>query len=94
MRGFSEPKFDEDMINHLVMDPQRKQLLKSLAKSFARINKHGEKLLQAPWTADFVQGKVSMLDISISFWMLRYIMRALTTRPSMPNFFPTESVNS
>ncbi|KAI3321961.1 P-loop containing nucleoside triphosphate hydrolase protein [Xylariaceae sp. AK1471] len=57
VRGFSEPKFDEDMINHLVMDPQRKQMLKSLAKSFARINKNGEKLPQAPWTADFVQGK-------------------------------------
>ncbi|KAI1372638.1 P-loop containing nucleoside triphosphate hydrolase protein [Hypoxylon crocopeplum] len=54
---FAEPEFDDGLINHLVMDPQRKRMLKSLAKSFARVNKHGETLERDPWAADFVEGK-------------------------------------
>ncbi|KAI0600021.1 P-loop containing nucleoside triphosphate hydrolase protein [Biscogniauxia sp. FL1348] len=57
VRHFSEPEFDEDLINHLVMEPQRKRTLKSLAKSFARTNKHGEEMTREPWAADFVKGK-------------------------------------
>ncbi|KAI1502348.1 P-loop containing nucleoside triphosphate hydrolase protein [Biscogniauxia marginata] len=57
VRHFSEPEFDEDLIDHLVMDTQRKRTLKSLAKSFARVNKHGEVLTKDPWAADFVKGK-------------------------------------
>ncbi|KAI1659699.1 P-loop containing nucleoside triphosphate hydrolase protein [Daldinia decipiens] len=56
-RHFSEPQFDEDLINHLVMEQRRKQMLKSLAKSFARVNKHGDALTNDPWAADFVKGK-------------------------------------
>ncbi|CAJ2501364.1 Uu.00g042170.m01.CDS01 [Anthostomella pinea] len=57
VRHFFEPKFDEDLINHLVMESKRKRTLKSLAKSFARVDKHGDPLTRDPWTADFVKGK-------------------------------------
>ncbi|KAI5926623.1 P-loop containing nucleoside triphosphate hydrolase protein [Camillea tinctor] len=57
VRHFSEPEFDEGLINNLVMDHQRKRTLKSLAKSFARTNKHGEEIKREPWAADFVKGK-------------------------------------
>ncbi|OTB06589.1 hypothetical protein M426DRAFT_318656 [Hypoxylon sp. CI-4A] len=57
VRNFSKPKFDEGLINHLAMDPQRKRILKSLAKSFARVNKHGDVLTRNLWAADFVEGK-------------------------------------
>ncbi len=54
---FAEPKFNEDMINHLVMDQRRVGTLKALSKGFARINKHGEAMPKEPWAADFVKGK-------------------------------------
>lgn len=57
VRDFVEPEFDENLINYLVMEPQRKRTLKALAKSFARIDKNEEQLKGEPWTADFVQGK-------------------------------------
>ncbi|KAI1362157.1 P-loop containing nucleoside triphosphate hydrolase protein [Xylaria arbuscula] len=57
VRDLSEPRFDESLINNLVMDPKRKQTLKALAKCFSRKNKNGEQLKGGPWTADFVQGK-------------------------------------
>ncbi|KAI0099050.1 P-loop containing nucleoside triphosphate hydrolase protein [Nemania sp. FL0031] len=57
VKDFSEPRFDEDLIEHLVMEPQRKMTLKALAKSFARSDKNGERLEGEPWTADFIQGK-------------------------------------
>ncbi|KAI0448307.1 P-loop containing nucleoside triphosphate hydrolase protein [Xylaria acuta] len=57
MRGFSEPRFEEGLIDHLVIEPRRKQTLKALAKSFARTNKNSETLKGEPWTADFIHGK-------------------------------------
>ncbi|KAJ3576726.1 hypothetical protein NPX13_g3611 [Xylaria arbuscula] len=57
VRDLSEPRFDESLIDNLVMDPKRKQTLKALAKCFSRQNKNGEQLKGGPWTADFVQGK-------------------------------------
>ncbi|KAI1122744.1 P-loop containing nucleoside triphosphate hydrolase protein [Nemania abortiva] len=57
VRDFAEPEFDEDLIDHLVMEPRRKSTLKALAKCFARLDKNGEKLKGEPWTADFIQGK-------------------------------------
>ncbi|KAI1750558.1 P-loop containing nucleoside triphosphate hydrolase protein [Xylaria castorea] len=57
VRDFSEPKFDEGLVNHLVMEPQRKQTLKALAKCFARTDRNGEPLKGEPWTADFIPGK-------------------------------------
>ncbi|KAI0432789.1 P-loop containing nucleoside triphosphate hydrolase protein [Xylaria sp. FL1042] len=57
VRDFAEPKFDENLVNHLVMEPQRKRTLKALAKSFARADKNGERLKDEPWSADFIQGK-------------------------------------
>ncbi|KAI8950128.1 P-loop containing nucleoside triphosphate hydrolase protein [Xylaria longipes] len=57
MRDFSKPAFDEGLVDHLVMTPQRKRILKALAKSFARTNKNGEPLKGEPWTADFIPGK-------------------------------------
>lgn len=57
MDGFAEPKFDEDLIENLVMDKSRRGILKALAKSFVRENTHGEKSELPPWSADFVKGK-------------------------------------
>ncbi|KAI2776155.1 P-loop containing nucleoside triphosphate hydrolase protein [Daldinia loculata] len=57
VRYFSEPQFDEELIDHLVMERHRKQTLKSLAKSFARVNQYGDAMTRDPWTADFVEGK-------------------------------------
>lgn len=57
VRDFAEPKFDESLIDNLVMDAQRKRTLQALAKCFSRKNKNGELLQGEPWTADFVQGK-------------------------------------
>lgn len=57
MRGFSDPVFDEDMIEHLVMDEKRVQMLKALAKSFVRLNQFGEMSERSSWSADFVKGK-------------------------------------
>ncbi|KAK4227773.1 ATPase [Podospora fimiseda] len=59
--NFSEPQWDEGMIDGLVMDPARKKTLMSLSKSFARRNKHGEKMEKSMWSADFVRGKGSGL---------------------------------
>ncbi|KAI0487789.1 P-loop containing nucleoside triphosphate hydrolase protein [Xylaria cf. heliscus] len=56
-RGFSEPKFDESLVDHLVMEHQRKQMLKALVKCYTRCARNGEPLEGEPWTADFIQGK-------------------------------------
>lgn len=45
------------MINELVMDKGRKTTLTSLAKSFARRDKHGGEVSRPIWSADFVKGK-------------------------------------
>jgi DNA polymerase III delta prime subunit len=45
------------MISNLVMDKSRVKHLKSLAKSFARVNRHGDQMKKEPWAADFVKGK-------------------------------------
>ncbi|KAK5625866.1 hypothetical protein RRF57_001582 [Xylaria bambusicola] len=55
--AFTEPNFDETLINSLVMDPHRKRMLQALAKCFSRLDKNGEQLKGEPWMADFVQGK-------------------------------------
>ncbi|KAI0541776.1 P-loop containing nucleoside triphosphate hydrolase protein [Xylaria digitata] len=57
VRDFSEPKFDEGLVNHLVMEPRRKEILKALAKCFVRTDKNDKKLRGEPWTADFIPGK-------------------------------------
>ncbi|KAF6794598.1 P-loop containing nucleoside triphosphate hydrolase (ATPase) [Colletotrichum sojae] len=57
IRNLSEPDFDENIINHLVMNEQRLLTLKALSKSFARVSKHGEPLNNPRWSADFVRGK-------------------------------------
>lgn len=45
------------MIDHLVMDERRVGTLKTLAKSFARFNVHGNRSEKEPWSADFVARK-------------------------------------
>jgi len=53
-----EPNFKRNMIDNLVMDPTRVQTLKALSKSFARLDKHGNKMVrEEAWAADFVPGK-------------------------------------
>ena len=59
--GFRELEFDEDMIQGLVMNEARKNILKALAKAFARRNQFGEELSSKMWAADFVKGKGSGL---------------------------------
>ncbi|KAF4954068.1 hypothetical protein FSARC_12235 [Fusarium sarcochroum] len=57
VHAFSEPKFNSQMIESLVMEPVQLKRLKALAQSFARIDKDGNKLTHPPWSADFVKGK-------------------------------------
>ncbi|KAI1338623.1 P-loop containing nucleoside triphosphate hydrolase protein [Xylariaceae sp. FL0016] len=57
LRYFSDPIFEEDLISSLVMNDERKKALKALAKSFARVDRHGNALTREPWGADFVVGK-------------------------------------
>ncbi|QLI68001.1 uncharacterized protein G6M90_00g030840 [Metarhizium brunneum] len=45
------------MINSLVMEEQRKRILKGFSKSFARRNKNDEIVPMDLWEADFVKGK-------------------------------------
>ncbi|KAF3801312.1 hypothetical protein GCG54_00005468 [Colletotrichum gloeosporioides] len=57
IRNLSEPRFEENMIKHLIMSDSRLMTLKALAKSFARTTQHGEAMKEDRWSADFVRGK-------------------------------------
>ncbi|KAM7202928.1 hypothetical protein V8F20_004175 [Naviculisporaceae sp. PSN 640] len=57
VQNFSEPKFEESMIDGLVMDPARKNTIMSLAKSYARRDKRGQELKKSMWSADFIKNK-------------------------------------
>ncbi|KAH6977600.1 hypothetical protein BKA56DRAFT_588492 [Ilyonectria sp. MPI-CAGE-AT-0026] len=57
IHNLSEPKFNHQMIESLVMDPVQLRRLKALAQSFARIDKDGNQLVHQAWSADFVKGK-------------------------------------
>lgn len=57
MENFHAPEFQQEMIDHLVMDQSRINMLKALSKSYMRINKRGESIEHEPWAADFVKGK-------------------------------------
>lgn len=59
--NFREPKFQQDMIDSLVIKPNRVRTLKALASSYIRINQHGKHIEHEPWAADFVKGKGSGL---------------------------------
>ncbi|ROW17124.1 hypothetical protein VPNG_01370 [Cytospora leucostoma] len=56
-----EPVFQNDMIDTLVMEPNRVMALKALASSYIRINKHGNPIEHGSWAADFVKEKGSGL---------------------------------
>ena len=55
--GFSDPSFDRNMIDTLVMADERRKMIKALAENYAQ--KHNDSLASPhrPWTADFVEGK-------------------------------------
>lgn len=55
--NFSDPKFDANLIDNLIMAPGRVNFMKALAKSFSRIDGKGEAITKGNWTADFVKGK-------------------------------------
>lgn len=57
VESLQEPKFEQDMIDKLVMDTARIKILKALASSYIREDKHGVKSTLPPWSADFIQGK-------------------------------------
>lgn len=57
VENLSEPKFEESMIDGLVMDPGRKHTIMSLSKSYARRDKRGEELKKSMWSADFIKNK-------------------------------------
>ncbi|KAK6222788.1 hypothetical protein LQW54_000597 [Pestalotiopsis sp. IQ-011] len=59
VKNFEEPQFQEGMIENLVMNQRRKDTLKALASSFARIDRKGENLAKDMWSADFIKGKGS-----------------------------------
>jgi hypothetical protein len=57
IENLSEPQFDSEMINSLVMDPGRVLSLKALAKSFVRKTQRNVEMSEPMWSADFVKGK-------------------------------------
>jgi hypothetical protein len=57
VKSFVDPKYQQDLIDKLVMDPARIRTLKALASSYIRENQHGVKSTQPAWSADFIQGK-------------------------------------
>lgn len=57
VKNFSDPEFENEMIDDLVMDQARIKMLKALAKSYIRVNKRGDPIGHEPWAADFVKGK-------------------------------------
>lgn len=61
VQNFSDPKFEESMIDGLVMDQARKNTIMSLAKSYARRDKRGNELKKSMWSADFIKNKGSGL---------------------------------
>jgi len=56
-----DPKFKQNMIDTLVMDEQRKKILKAQTVSFIRTNKLGFNIERKIWSADYVEGKGSGL---------------------------------
>ncbi|KAK7427064.1 hypothetical protein QQZ08_006491 [Neonectria magnoliae] len=91
VRHFQEPRFDEGIINQLVMNKGRKNLLKALSKSFTRRNKHDEVVSGDMWCADFVKGKGSGLifllhensDVGKTYTAGKQCIAAFTRRPLM-----------
>ncbi|CAG8980864.1 hypothetical protein HYALB_00013057 [Hymenoscyphus albidus] len=57
VKKLSEPRFQPNMIDHLVMNEARLRTIKSLAGSFARIDNNGKALIENPWAADYIDGK-------------------------------------
>lgn len=52
---FSEAKFDQDLVDGLVLEEDARNLVKSLSTKYAREDINGSPIDQ--WSADFVQGK-------------------------------------
>ncbi|KAF4465891.1 ATPase [Fusarium albosuccineum] len=57
IHNLSEPRFNHQMIDSLVMDTVQLRRLRALTQSFARIDKDGNQLANEAWSADFVKGK-------------------------------------
>lgn len=58
VNNFQPAQFDQSMIDSLVTkDQSRVDFLKALAKSFARENSAGDRIVKDPWSADYVAGK-------------------------------------
>lgn len=58
VKNFQPSQFDQTMIDSLVTkDQSRVDFLKALAKSFARENSAGDRIVKDPWSADYVAGK-------------------------------------
>ena len=57
VEDLQEPQFDKKMIDNLVIDDERRKIIKSLSASFIRKNHEGQTLEKPPWQADFVKGK-------------------------------------
>lgn len=55
--GFEEPAFQTEMIDQLVINPERRKTLKALASNYIRKNHAGESSDMEMWSADFIAGK-------------------------------------
>ena len=54
---FSDPTFDIGMIDTLVMEEERRRLIKALAKNYQTGTNPSSEAAYKPWAADFVAGK-------------------------------------
>ncbi|MCJ1269205.1 hypothetical protein MMC22_009094 [Lobaria immixta] len=49
---FSDPLFDTGMVDKLVMDDERRQMIKVQAANYVRKDSSGQAIHHQPWTAD------------------------------------------
>jgi hypothetical protein len=57
VKDLTEPTFETDLFDKLVMEDSQKKRLLALVKSYSRVDNSGAIMKQPAWTADFVKGK-------------------------------------
>ena len=72
---FSDPQFDTGMVDKLVMDDERRQMIKVQAANYVRKDNSGQAFHHQPWTADSWKQRVR---VRYSFYMENRALRRHT----------------
>lgn len=72
---FSDPQFDTGMVDKLVMDDERRQMIKVQAANYVRKDNSGQAFHHQPWTADSCKQRVR---VRYSFYMENRALRRHT----------------